>query len=874
MASGNTRGKKEHDNTSLLTAILDNVLDGIITIDERGKVASFNKSAEKIFGYPAAEVIGNNVNMLMPEPYHSHHDGYLHNFTSTGKKKIIGIGREVSGLRKDGSIFPMDLAVSEMWIGEQRMFTGIVRDISERMKAIQVKLEDEARLNEAQRIAHVGSWDLNLLTGELVWSDEIFRLFEIDKAKFGATYEAFLNAIHPDDRDAVNQAYTNSLQTQTPYEITHRLLMNDGRIKWVQERCTSDFDANGKPLRSRGTVQDISELRMAEYAAQESATRTQTILDNVLDGIITISERGIVESFNKSAEKIFGYSAAEVIGNNVKMLMPDPYQSQHDGYLHNYISTGVKKIIGIGRQVEGKRKDGSTFPMDLAVSEMRLGEKRMFTGVVRDITERVKIERMKSEFISTVSHELRTPLTSIRGSLGLIAGGIAGELPAQAKALLDIAHKNSELLILLVNDILDMEKIEAGKMEFQTAPIKLMSLIKQSLEANRSYADQYRVTYRLEDEMPEVMVHVDANRMLQVLANLLSNAAKFSPMDSEVTVNTILDGERVRVNISDRGSGISEEFRSQIFQKFAQADSSDTRKKGGTGLGLSITKAIVEQMGGRIGFDSTPDVMTTFFIEFPVWHETTLPVIHSDNSNKQKVLIVEDDLDVAILLQLMLEKAGIASDIANDAAQAKNLLSRDRYAAMTLDLALPDQDGISLIRELRSRRETEKLPIVVVSVKAVEGRKELNGDAFTVLNWISKPINQSQLVSSLQQVLETVSAGRSKVLHIEDDPDIYSVVHAIVGEFADLDNARNLADARRMLDSTRYDLVILDLSLPDGMGTELLPYLNAASPPVPVLVFSAQELGQDEVKKVQSALVKSRTDNGQLLDIIKKLIRA
>ncbi|MDH4286329.1 MAG: PAS domain S-box protein, partial [Gallionella sp.] len=629
----------------------------------------------------------------------------------------------------------------------------------------------------------------------------------------------------------------------------------------------------GKPLRSRGTVQDISELRQAELAAQESATRTQTILDNVLDGIITISDRGIVESFNKSSEKIFGYAADEVIGNNVKMLMPDPYHSQHDGYLHNYTSTGTKKIIGIGRQVVGKRKDGSTFPMDLAVSEMRLGEKRMFTGIVRDITERVKIERMKSEFISTVSHELRTPLTSIRGSLGLIAGGITGELPVQAKAMLDIAHKNSERLILLVNDILDMEKIEAGKMEFQAAPIKLTPLLKQALDANRSYADQYKVTYKLENEMPEVMIHADTNRLLQVLANLLSNAAKFSPPDGDVIVNMILSDKHVRVGITDRGSGIPEQFRSQIFQKFAQADSSDTRKKGGTGLGLSITKAIVEQMGGHIGFDSTPDVMTTFFIEFPLWHETALPATHTDNSHQPKVLIVEDDRDVAVLLHMMLDKAGIASDIAYDAAQAKQFLSRSHYAAMTLDLALPDQDGISLIRELRSKRETEKLPIVVVSAKTVEGRKELNGDAFTVLDWISKPINQSQLVSSLQHALEAVSSERSKVLHVEDDPDVYSVVHTIVGNLADLDHARNLADARRMLGSTRYDLVILDITLPDGMGMELLPSLNAASPPIPVLVFSAQELGRDEVKKVQSALVKSRTDNAQLLDIIKKLIK-
>jgi len=175
---------------------------------------------------------------------------------------------------------------------------------------------------------------------------------------------------------------------------------------------------------------------------------------------------------NQAACRIFGYDVSEVIGKNVKMLMPEPYHGEHDGYLHNYVSTGHKKIIGIGRQVVGLRKDGSTFPMDLAVSEMQLKGWRLFTGVVRDITERVRIERMKSEFISTVSHELRTPLTSIRGSLGLVMGGSAGVLPEQAKTLIDIAGKNCERLIQLVNDILDMEKIEAGRIEFQLQPVR------------------------------------------------------------------------------------------------------------------------------------------------------------------------------------------------------------------------------------------------------------------------------------------------------------------------------------------------------------------------------------------------------------------
>ena len=493
--------------------------------------------------------------------------------------------------------------------------------------------------------------------------------------------------------------------------------------------------------------------------------------------------------------------------------------------------------------------------------------------LVRHITELNKVERMKSEFISTVSHELRTPLTSIRGSLGLIMGGVGGELPVQAKTLAEIAHKNSERLILLVNDILDMEKIEAGKMEFDMQPVKLMPLLEQALEGNRAYGEQYKVSYEIESGMPEAMVRVDANRLLQVFANLLSNAAKFSPAGGKVSVAVGRADGRIRVEIKDRGFGIADEFKNRIFQKFAQADSSDTRKKGGTGLGLSITKAMVEQMGGSIGFDSQPNILTTFFIEFPVWQDAAV-FIHdlAKLEHGKRVLICEDDHDIAALLRLMLEQAGLTSDIAYDAAQAKQMLAQRGYAAMTLDVGLPDQDGIALIRELRTNPATATLPIVVVSAKAIEGRKELNGEAFNVIDWISKPIDQEQLVAALNQAVRQASDTRPRVLHVEDDPDVSLVVNTIVGEFAEIDNAASIAGARRMLEQNHYDLAILDISLPDGSGMELLPLLNSATPHIPVMVFSAREVALENMQEVTSALVKSRTDNTQLLATIKRLI--
>ncbi|MDD4963807.1 MAG: PAS domain S-box protein [Gallionella sp.] len=844
-------------------AIMSKTLDGMIT--------TWNPAAERLFGYTESEALGQSMMMLVPQDKADEAPPILTRIQQGERVEHF----ETVWIKKDGCRVDVSVSISPMKDSAGKIIgaSQIVRDITERIQVTQERLADERRIREAQHIAKVGSWDLDLVSGKLIWSDEIYNLFEMDQSQFGASYEAFLDAIHPDDRDAVNHAYTESLVSRSPYEVTHRLLMGDGRIKWVHEHCTSDFDAEGKPLRSRGTVQDFTALRMAEYAAQESTLRTQAILDNVLDGIMTISQHGMIESFNKASENIFGYPAAEIIGSGIKILMPELYHSDQDGYLHNYVKTFHKKFICIGEQVVGRRKDGSTFPIDLAVSEMQLGDKRVFTGIVRDITERVKVERMKSEFISTVSHELRTPLTSIRGSLALIVGGVVGELPAKIKPLIEIAHKNSERLILLVNDILDMEKIEAGKMEFDMQPTELMPLLAQALEGNRAYGEQYKVSYVLANTLPEMMIKVDSNRLMQVFANLLSNAAKFSPSGDKVLVAVECMAQQVRVSVKDHGSGIPDAFKGQIFQKFAQADASDTKKKGGTGLGLSITKAIIEQMGGSIGFTSHPNVETTFFVEFPIWNpaENTPPVL-ATASDRKHVLICEDDRDVAELLRIMLEQSGLVADVAYDAAQAKQLLAQRSYAAMTLDLSMPNQDGISLIRELRASPATATLPIVVVSANANEGRKVLNSDAFSVIDWIEKPIDQVHLASALRQAVGRVADGMPKVLHVEDDPDIAHVVSMIVGEIAKVENARTLADARRMLQNGHYDLAILDISLPDGSSMELLPTLNLAVPAIPVMVFSATEVLHDDLSKIKSALVKSRTYNGQLLTTIKRLI--
>ncbi len=622
------------------------------------------------------------------------------------------------------------------------------------------------------------------------------------------------------------------------------------------------------------TYTDITQLKRSELAYRDQATRLSSIMDAAVDAIITINESGSIESWSKGAERLFGYRAEEVIRRNVSMLMPEPHASGHDGYLGRYMTTGVKRIMGVRREMEARHQDGHAIPVDLGVSEMVIGGRRLFIGVVRDITERRAVERLKNEFVSTVSHELRTPLTSVSGALGLLAGDVAGAMTPQAKRLVDIAQQNSARLIRLINDILDLEKAEAGRLDLLLERQLLLPVVAAALDTSRGFANSRGVGLKLEADSVDGLVQVDRDRLIQVLSNLLSNAIKFSPDRGVIRVRVEREGRMLKVMVIDQGPGIPEAFRSRIFQKFAQADSSDSRAKGGTGLGLSIAQALTERLGGVIGYSSTPGAGATFHVSLPEWNAASsvvLPVPAAEPGSR--VLVCEDDPDIAAVLVELLGRSGLHPVVAASAQAARQLLREHPFDVALIDLNLPDADGLELIASLRSDPAAQSLPMIVMTARHEQGSAALL-QSLQLADWLAKPIDSVRLLNSIQAALRGTDPHRYRVLHVEDDGSLVEMLQAMLDSEADVTSARSLVEAKDWLGREQFDLVILDMGLQDGSGLELLPLLrggNASAPPV--VLYSATEASREVAAQVEAALVKSRDSIEQLLFTVRHLAR-
>lgn len=503
---------------------------------------------------------------------------------------------------------------------------------------------------------------------------------------------------------------------------------------------------------------------------EEGKLRLRSILDTAVDGIITIDSRGLIQSFSPSAEHMFGWRADEVIGRNIKMLMPEPDKSRHDDYLGNYLASGVPKIIGSGREVMGLRKDGSLLPMRLAVGRVDLPNELLFVGFVTDITERHALEvslretaeraeraaAAKSIFLANMSHEIRTPMNSIIGFTELL---LKSELTENQRGHLNTVRQSARSLLGLLNDILDTTRLEKGGMALESISFSLKGLVRQIESSLRLSAHAKKLAFLVHypEDMPEYFTG-DPLRVQQVLTNLLGNAIKFTERGSVNLTLSYEDGA-VHAYIRDTGIGMSPSQLESIFAPFTQADASISRRFGGTGLGTTIARQLVDLMGGSISVESRLGQGSVFHVQLPL-HVGRKPApvkieTHLHMQPSLNILVADDVPQNLELAQLMLEDLGHRVTPARDGEDALARYTEGFFDLVLMDVHMPGIDGLQATRSIREyERSVQRSPVPIIaltaSVMAEDQRaaREAGMDGFAV-----KPLDAAQLTAEIARVM-------------------------------------------------------------------------------------------------------------------------
>jgi PAS domain S-box-containing protein len=633
----------QHKDESRLRALVDTAIDGVILINAQGRILVFNPACEKLFGYRADEVMGQNVKILMPSPYREEHDMYLGSYHRTGNRKIIGIGREVTGRRKDGTTFPMDLSVGEAKEGSESIFVGIIHDLS----------------------AH----------------------------------------------------------------------------------------------------------RRAEQEIRDTAARLKALVETAVDGIIMIDAGGRIQMFNPACEKLFGYGAAEVIGKNVNVLMPSPYREEHDRYVENFLRTGEKKIIGVGREVTGERKDGTTFPMDLSVGEAKQDGEPIFVGIVHDLSERkhteaqlVQAQKMETvgQLSGGIAHDFNNLLTVVVGNAEILSDALRArpDLQGLADAVVQAGERGAELTQRLL--------AFSRRQTLQPSEIDCNALVKGMEKLlRRMLTETIAVTTTLEGDL--WTAYADPGQLENAVLNLAINARDAMPDGGTLTITTgnvpldaryrdlhpeVNPGEYVMVAVTDDGTGMPKKVLDRVFEPFFT-----TKEVGkGSGLGLSMVYGFVKQSNGHVAIYSEPGLGTTVRIYLPAIAnsaEKTPSLVPTDTAlaiGRETVLVAEDDPFVRSYAVTCLSSLGYQVIEAVDGREALQRLSDGAEADILFtDVVMPGGiNGWELAE--RARQNRPGLKVLLTSGYALETLAERGRlpKGAVILN---KPYRKAELAKRLREAL-------------------------------------------------------------------------------------------------------------------------
>jgi len=730
-------------------AVVSTAVVGILLLDEDGRLLSANEAALGIFGVRAEDVPHMSIRDLLKL------EG------EQGVAEILGAflarttrTKPATGVSRDGNRLDLEFQLNP-WKTEdgQMRYTAIVRDVT-LQRQITVALEDaEERWSSALRGARIGVFDVDLTTGQSIVSDTWLEMlgFALDDAV--SPQEEWRKRVHPDDLPNVDAADAACFAgTTARSECEYRIMQKSGQWIWLRSDATvTQRDDAGRALRLVGTQTDITDLKEAEAALRSSEERLRSAIENAPIGMALVDPRGEWINVNEALLAFLGYEAEEFLKLHFRELAyPDDVGI--DSEQISQLAAG--EISDYQMEKRYLHKEGHAVWGLLSVSAARGADGSIdyYIAQIQDIQDRKEMDRIKSEFISNVSHELRTPLTSIRGSLGLVMGAMAKDIPESVTRLLSIAHKNSERLILLINDILDLEKMNSEKLQFEIGSHKLREEVVLAMETNQSYANQFDVKFVLDTPDIDMDCDFDPSRLQQVLSNLMSNAAKFSLIDGTVHLSLAKVGKMARVSVTDSGSGIPASFRNRIFSPFSQADASATRETGGTGLGLHISKQMMEKMFGTLEYSSVEGSGSTFWIDLPL---TSTDSVSSSGHQDQgalahlpRVLHVEDDKDFRDFIATAL--AGQLNIVqAESLGAARAQLVQNSFDVILLDLQLPDGNGMDLLEGLNL---TSGCPVIVLTAT-----ETLDDDERVSVSMVKSRTPETKIVDI---ILEAAAAAR------------------------------------------------------------------------------------------------------------------
>ncbi|WP_322516098.1 PAS domain S-box protein [Rhodopseudomonas palustris] len=687
---------------------------GMLMLDGDGRIVMVNAEIERQFGYDREQLIGQAAEMLIPMRLRAEYLRHRELFRRRPEAHRIAAGQQFFGLRQNGIEFSVEIGLTPVEVEHDPLLLAVIVDASQRNEAEQQLAQLEGRyrgLLEAAPDAIVvvnQSGDIVLLNVQAEQQFGYHRDELLGQQVKNIIPQGFAERLIADKLRTAEDARTQ--QIGTGIELIAR--RKDGS-EFPIEIMLSPLDSPEGVLVT-AAIRDISERKDAEKHLVQMEGKYQALLEAAPDAMVVVNQSGEIVLLNLQAEKQFAYRRDELLGQKVTNIIPEGFAERLIADRLRSREDALAQHIGAGIELTGRRKDGSEFPIEIMLSPLETEGSILVTAAIREISARKHMERLRDEFVATVSHELRTPLTSISGSLGLLVGQWVGIFPEPAARLVAIAYKNSQRLVRLINDILDIEKLGDGRVVFNLCRIDVRVIVEQAIESNRGFAEGYGVHVGLTTASGSGDVNADPDRLAQVITNLLSNAIKASPPGRDVLVAVDRHDDFVRISVRDQGSGIPAAFRLHIFEKFAQADATDARQKGGTGLGLSIVKQIVERLNGRVSFEDAAGGGTVFCVDLPAWKRP----VDEPPVPKYRILHLDDDPDIlAVVAHALSSAAQIVS--VESLQDARRILSVDPVDMVLLDISVGEHSGLELMPDLRDADGTA-IPVIIFCTSPVE----------------------------------------------------------------------------------------------------------------------------------------------------------